>query len=133
MLYEHCGEHLSVTKGTSPSPNGLGYPRIPGLFSPEQTESWKVVTDVVHSEGGRIFLQLMHAGWCGVAGAVDGGHERHGLDRQPGGGALWLASEIFAFTLALFMIFWFAGNFPPKLEALEKSALTFATQHMQII
>lgn len=27
--------------------------------------------------------------------------------------------DIFAFTLALFMIFWFAGNFPAKLENLE--------------
>ncbi len=98
-----------LLKGTSPSPNGLGYARIPGVFSPEQTESWKVVTDAVHSEGGRIFLQLMHAGRCGVAGAVDGGHERHGLDRQPGGAALWLVSDIFAFTLALFMIFWCAA------------------------
>ena len=65
VLYEHCDERFSVTEVTSPSPNGLGYARIPGVFSPEQTESWKVVTDAVHSEGGRIFVQLMHAGRVG--------------------------------------------------------------------
>src|SRR5690349_12178236 len=27
---------LIVTEGTAPSPNGLGYPRIPGVYSPEQ-------------------------------------------------------------------------------------------------
>lgn len=53
---------LIVTEGTSPSPNGLGYARIPGLFSDEQVQGWKLVTDAVHNNGGRIFVQLMHTG-----------------------------------------------------------------------
>jgi N-ethylmaleimide reductase len=53
---------LIVTEGTSPSPNGLGYARIPGLFSTEQAQGWKSVTDAVHQAGGRIFVQLMHTG-----------------------------------------------------------------------
>jgi N-ethylmaleimide reductase len=53
---------LIVTEGTSPSPNGLGYARIPGLFSDEQVQGWKRVTDAVHAAGGRIFVQLMHTG-----------------------------------------------------------------------
>jgi N-ethylmaleimide reductase len=53
---------LIVTEGTSPSPNGLGYARIPGLFSAEQVAGWRKVTDAVHAEGGRIFVQLMHTG-----------------------------------------------------------------------
>jgi N-ethylmaleimide reductase len=53
---------LIVTEGTSPSPNGLGYARIPGLFSEEQVRGWKRVTDAVHAQGGRIFVQLMHTG-----------------------------------------------------------------------
>ncbi|WP_116126637.1 alkene reductase [Lewinella sp. IMCC34183] len=53
---------LIITEGTSPSFNGLGYPRIPGNFSVEQMEGWKKVTDAVHAEGGKIFLQLMHCG-----------------------------------------------------------------------
>src|SRR5690349_16094856 len=53
---------LIVTEGTSPSPNGLGYPRIPGLFSDAQVRGWKAVTDAVHAKGGKIFVQLMHTG-----------------------------------------------------------------------
>jgi len=53
---------LIVTEGTSPSPNGLGYARIPGIYSSEQVEGWKKVTSAVHAEGGKIFLQIMHTG-----------------------------------------------------------------------
>jgi len=53
---------LIVTEGTSPSPNGLGYARIPGLFSPAHVAAWKKVTDGVHAKGGHIFVQLMHTG-----------------------------------------------------------------------
>lgn len=53
---------LLITEGTSPSPNGLGYARIPGIFSSEQVAGWRKVTDAVHAKGGRIFVQLMHTG-----------------------------------------------------------------------
>lgn len=53
---------LIITEGTSPSPNGLGYARIPGLFSDEQVQGWRLVTDAVHASGGKIFVQLMHTG-----------------------------------------------------------------------
>ncbi len=53
---------LIVTEGVSPSPNGLGYARIPGLWSDEQVEGWRLVTEAVHEAGGRIFAQLMHTG-----------------------------------------------------------------------
>ncbi len=53
---------LIITEGTSSSPNGLGYPRIPGIFSPAQVEGWKSITGAVHSKGAKIFLQLMHCG-----------------------------------------------------------------------
>lgn len=53
---------LLITEGTSPSPNGLGYARIPGLYSDEQVAGWRQVTDAVHDAGGRIFVQLMHVG-----------------------------------------------------------------------
>ena len=56
---------LIITEGTSPSPNGLGYPRIPGAFSDEQVAGWKKVTDAVHTGGAKIFLQLMHTGRIG--------------------------------------------------------------------
>ena len=56
---------LIITEGTSPSPDGLGYARIPGLFNDAQQEAWKKVTDTVHAAGGRIFVQLMHTGRVG--------------------------------------------------------------------
>jgi N-ethylmaleimide reductase len=53
---------LIITEGVAPSANGLGYPRIPGIYNQAQIEGWKKVTDAVHAEGGKIFIQLMHTG-----------------------------------------------------------------------
>lgn len=53
---------LIITEGTSPSPNGLGYSRIPGIFNTAQIAGWKKVTAAVHTKGGKIFIQLMHTG-----------------------------------------------------------------------
>src|SRR3989338_1779809 len=57
-----AGAGLIITEGTSPSPNGLGYARIPGIFNQEQVQGWKKVTDAVHKNDGHIFVQLMHTG-----------------------------------------------------------------------
>jgi N-ethylmaleimide reductase len=59
---QRAGVGLIITEGTSPSPNGLGYGRIPGIFSNEQVAGWKKVTDAVHAKGAKIFVQLMHTG-----------------------------------------------------------------------
>lgn len=56
------GAGLIITEGTSPSPNGLGYARIPGIFSKPQVEGWKKVTRSVHEGGAKIVVQLMHTG-----------------------------------------------------------------------
>ena len=53
---------LIITEGTSPSPSGLGYARIPGAFTDNQIEGWKHVFEEVHAQGGKIFVQLMHCG-----------------------------------------------------------------------
>jgi N-ethylmaleimide reductase len=53
---------LIITEGTSPSANGLGYPRIPGIFSDEQVEGWKKTTEAAHENNSKIFIQLMHVG-----------------------------------------------------------------------
>jgi N-ethylmaleimide reductase len=53
---------LIITEGTSPSPNGLGYARIPGMFSERQVLGWKKTTEAVHQNGGKIIVQLMHSG-----------------------------------------------------------------------
>lgn len=53
---------LIVSEGSQVSPQGVGYPFTPGIYSPRQVEGWKRVTDAVHARGGRIFLQLWHVG-----------------------------------------------------------------------
>ncbi len=53
---------LIISEGTSPSPNGLGYPRIPGAFSAVQVAGWRRVTAAVHAHGAKMFMQLMHCG-----------------------------------------------------------------------
>jgi N-ethylmaleimide reductase len=62
MYADRADAGLLITEGTSPSPNGLGYARIPGIYNAAQGEGWKRVTDGVHRAGGRIFVQLMHTG-----------------------------------------------------------------------
>ncbi len=62
---QRTGAGLIITEGTSPSPNGLGYCRIPGLFNDAQVEGWKKATNAVHDAGGKIFVQLMHTGRIG--------------------------------------------------------------------
>ncbi len=66
LMAEYYGQRatagLIITEGTSPSPNGLGYARIPGLFTAAHVEGWKLTTSAVHAQGGKIFIQLMHCG-----------------------------------------------------------------------
>ncbi|MBN8541832.1 MAG: alkene reductase [Deltaproteobacteria bacterium] len=66
IMAEYYGARASagliITEGVAPSANGLGYARIPGLFSSEQVGGWKKVTSAVHKGGGAIFAQLMHTG-----------------------------------------------------------------------
>lgn len=53
---------LIVTECTMVSPLSLGYINCPGIYSAEQVAGWRLVTDAVHEQGGRIFLQLWHSG-----------------------------------------------------------------------
>jgi N-ethylmaleimide reductase len=53
---------LIISEATQISPQGLGYPNTPGIHSPEQIQGWKKVTQAVHENNGRIFLQLWHVG-----------------------------------------------------------------------
>jgi N-ethylmaleimide reductase len=66
LMRDYYGQRASagliVTEGIAPSPNALGYARIPGLFSAAQTDGWRAVTARVHEAGGRILAQLMHTG-----------------------------------------------------------------------
>ena len=66
LMAEYYGQRSSagliVTEGTAPSPNGLGYARIPGNFSAAQAEGWRKVAAAAHRGGAKIFMQLMHTG-----------------------------------------------------------------------
>ena len=75
---------LIISEGVSPSPNGLGYARMPGIFSVEQIKAWKQVTRGVHEKRGRIFAQIMHTGRIG-----------HGLN-LPKGARLLAPSSVVA-------------------------------------
>jgi len=79
LMAEYYGQRASagliVTEGTSPSPKGLGYARIPGLFNQAHVQGWKPVTDAVHARGGKIFVQLMHTGRVSHAANLPEGAE----------------------------------------------------------
>jgi N-ethylmaleimide reductase len=53
---------LVVAEASQVSPQGLGYPHTPGIYSAKQIAGWKLVTNAVHAAGGRTFLQLWHVG-----------------------------------------------------------------------
>jgi N-ethylmaleimide reductase len=72
---QRAGAGLIITEGTSPSPNGLGYARIPGLFNAAQVAGWSAVTEAVHRRGAKIFVQLMHTGRVGHQANLPAGAE----------------------------------------------------------
>jgi len=78
LAVEYYGQRASagllVTEATQISQQGQGYQDTPGIYSKDQVEGWKKVTDRVHERGGRIFLQLWHVGRISHT------------DLQPGGG-----------------------------------------------
>jgi N-ethylmaleimide reductase len=51
-----------LTEATWVSREAIGSINVPGLFTDEQVEGWRAVTEVVHAEGGTIFAQLAHSG-----------------------------------------------------------------------
>lgn len=56
---------LIVAEGTWPVAAGQAYNRQPGIETPAHIKSWRSVTDAVHQAGGKIVLQIMHAGRIG--------------------------------------------------------------------
>jgi 2,4-dienoyl-CoA reductase-like NADH-dependent reductase (Old Yellow Enzyme family) len=53
---------LIISEATSVCPMGIGYANTPGIWSEEQVEGWKLVTNAVHENHGKIVLQLWHVG-----------------------------------------------------------------------
>ncbi len=83
---------LIITEATIVSPQGAGYANTPGIYNQDQVRAWQRVTETVHAEGGRIFLQLWHTG-----------RSSH-PDFQPGGAlpvapsAIAIRDEVYTFT-----------------------------------
>ncbi|CAN5925334.1 alkene reductase [soil metagenome] len=90
---QRAGAGLILTEGTSPSPNGLGYARIPGLYSDAQVEGWKKTTKAVHDKGGHIFVQLMHTGRVGVKQNLPAGARVVGPSAIAAPGEMWTDAE----------------------------------------
>ena len=80
---------LIVTEATAISHQGQGYVDVPGIWSDEQVQAWKAVTDSVHAAGGEIVVQLWHVG-----------RVSH-VDLQPGGQPPVAPSAIVAKTKTL--------------------------------
>jgi 2,4-dienoyl-CoA reductase-like NADH-dependent reductase (Old Yellow Enzyme family) len=53
---------LIISEGIPVVPQGVGYANVPGIWSPQQVEAWKLVTKSVHNAGGRILAQIWHVG-----------------------------------------------------------------------
>jgi N-ethylmaleimide reductase len=53
---------LIIAEGTAISPQAHGYPDAPGIYTADQIAGWSVITQAVHAQGGRIFLQIAHNG-----------------------------------------------------------------------
>src|SRR5262245_29492377 len=66
LASEYYGQRASagllVTEASQVSQQGQGYQDTPGIYSKEQVEGWRKVTDRVHERGGRIFIQIWHVG-----------------------------------------------------------------------
>lgn len=89
---QRTGAGLIITEGTAPSPDALGYSRIPGIFSKEQTIAWKPVTAAVHAAGSRMFLQLMHTGRIGHPANLPAGARLVGPSTIKAAGEIWTDS-----------------------------------------
>ncbi len=88
---QRAGAGFMVTEGTQIEPRGQGYAWTPGIYSAEQIDGWRKVTDAVHAEGGVIFAQLWHVGRVSHTSL------------QPGGAAPVAPSAIAATNVSVFI------------------------------
>ena len=56
------GAGLIVTGGIAPNNEGGVFPGAAGLYTPEDIANHKIATTRVHEEGGKIAMQILHAG-----------------------------------------------------------------------
>ncbi|MCX5544769.1 alkene reductase [Paraburkholderia sp. CNPSo 3076] len=78
-----------ISEATIAAPNGNGYLGAPGLYDDSQIAGWKLVTDAIHAKGGRIFLQLYHAGRQSNSQLQPGGAQPVAPSAVPHGGVAY--------------------------------------------
>jgi len=83
---------LLIGEATIAAPNGNGYLGAPGLYDDSQIAGWRRVTDAVHAKGGRIFLQLYHAGRQSNQDVQPAGSQPVGPSAIPHGGVAYTRS-----------------------------------------
>lgn len=86
---QRAGAGLIISEGIAPSPNALGYARIPGLYSKEHIPGWKSITDAVHKKGAKMFAQLMHTGRVGHPNNMPEGAKILAPSAVPMAGTMW--------------------------------------------
>ena len=84
---------LIISEGTSPSANGIGYARIPGIYSAAQIAGWSKVTAAVHGQGAKMFMQIMHCGRIGHSLNVPAGGQILAPSAVAAAGEMWTDSS----------------------------------------
>lgn len=69
---QRAGAGMILSEATSVTPMGVGYVNTPGIWSREQVEGWRAITNAVHAKGGLILLQLWHVGRISHSGLLGG-------------------------------------------------------------
>lgn len=72
VLYysQRASAGLIMTECAPIAQNGQSFLGNGGIYTPEQVEGWKRVTDAVHAKGSKIFMQIWHAGRSAHPGLV---------------------------------------------------------------
>lgn len=86
---QRAGAGLVITEGTATAADGLGYARIPGLFTDEQGRGWGEIARAVQARGSRLFIQLMHTGRIGHPANLPAGGELVAPSAIAAAGEIW--------------------------------------------
>lgn len=86
---QRAGAGLVIAEGTATAADGLGYARIPGLFTDEQARGWGDIARSVQARGSRLFIQLMHTGRIGHPANLPQGGELIAPSAVAAAGEVW--------------------------------------------
>jgi len=66
LMAEYYGQRASaglvITECTMIAENTSAFVNEPGIYNAAQIEAWKATTQAVHAKGGKVFMQIWHAG-----------------------------------------------------------------------